>query len=599
MPERKSDSPPLIEVKLREKQETAEKIILSAFFQLCDYYRLFKEMKPETWLEEHTKEEWAKKKIKPAEWQEKELPEIRKNYQQVLSELESVLNRFFASPFLQSIFQREFNQEIRSLEAAERISQKTLEPFFQQFKKTEPKADYQAGYTFSSQAFQDDFSQALITATEANPEWEIVLKKLTFLSLEDRQQIKEYFKIRETGSQKQKETALKNLLNLGDPKRFEVRYSKLELEEEVGKEQEMIALIAQTDHLKLILNDYKTKWLPKLEQADQPFISAVETAKRKAEERARLEELKRKAKEEVKAKAEAEKRTKEEAEWKAKIERGELPRGLTVTINPGVFAEIKQTNPDLKGKDREVRLDFKKIRERAIDLYLKAGYHKKLRMSEEEYRRTFPRLEEHLTPEKLSLIKEKIEKEGFNDILIVDNRLPLSKQFELLIQKDTKNFPSTLTFTDDLNSIKELDWSKITSETEITAQNIQEFQKDKESGLEIVLVQKYQFTNAKDRGKTATVQIKEFAAEENTGLTLENYLPEIKNFLKENGKYMDTDEGQLSQCARLLGSVAGANLLRAHWYPDDHGLGVNVSGPGHSSGWLAGRRRVVLKKLRT
>ncbi|MFH2105057.1 MAG: hypothetical protein ABII72_02355 [Parcubacteria group bacterium] len=312
-------------------------------------------------------------------------------------------------------------------------------------------------------------------------------------------------------------------------------------------------------------------------------------------------------------------------------------REIKTRINDDAFENIKRTNRYLEEKDKEVELDLDIIRQRALKLYLGAGYPEALGMTEIEYRNTFPELTELFTPEDRSLIKKKIEEEGFNDILIVDQRLPLSKQFELLIEnahdreEDPISSPFSFTFlagsrdhdkpAEALDDLQELDPDKLTPDIiqyvgddsrsrrqsaqysrlvyilEHFDKTLSDITKPQKAAFRISLVQNYQEITSDTQTCIATELIQIFQREQNQATNLSEYLVLFRSHLGERGQFLDS-----KYWCWLPTDVCAQGALRVYWSsdperPEDNGLNISTAKLGDYRAFMGGNRSTVLREI--
>ena len=319
-------------------------------------------------------------------------------------------------------------------------------------------------------------------------------------------------------------------------------------------------------------------------------------------------------------------------------EQEKADKTIKAQIDEQVFNAIKETNPYLEAKDRQVELDLEKIRERALDLYISSNFHLAMRdikdtlfpdyqglsdqQAEKLYRDTFPDLAKELKKADQKRIKEKIEQQGFNNILITDQRLPLSVQFDLLVKLAKDNQSNNLSpnqYIDsdigDLDAIQELDLEKITPQM---IQYIEDQAKQNKypklekvlqrfnltladiskpcSNFKISLAQNYQEPNKDTLNQSAAQLWQKFKADKNQGMTFSEYLNLLRQHLEHKKKYLD-DYQNNEYYSWLVAAASPFGVLSAFWDSRDRELGFCALQPGCCGPARGGRPLAVLLEL--
>ncbi len=282
--------------------EGHEQELLSDFFELCDLWdRLRQWTAGKFKMMRHDLEEgWEEKK--PSKARQELLKNIQAIYDHIFPALNEMVKRLFGSSRVQALFKKNLGQEIHSLEEGLTLRQTLLQPFNDRFEDLKP-----ASKTRKSEDYETRYKEALLEATEQDPEWQKIIQKLQFLPGDHREALTGYLA-------KPSPKTLEAILRYGGTPAAsaEDRFGKLEL---TYTDQDLIELRqllgdAQT-HLKLKMK----KWQEALEQEQR------EAAKREAERRAKAER-EEKRKKEVAQQEEAQRI----AEMKRRIAAGEIPK---------------------------------------------------------------------------------------------------------------------------------------------------------------------------------------------------------------------------------------------------------------------------------
>lgn len=294
---------------------------------------------------------------------------------------------------------------------------------------------------------------------------------------------------------------------------------------------------------------------------------------------------------------------------------------------------------DKKGNEiepqKEVELDFEKIKERQLELYLDSGYSEALGLTKEEFEQEFEKMIKEAfkkISEKQDLIKESIEKEGFNDILILINEIKgkeISRflHFKLLIEqaknkKEENLFSSQSidsdfdgdTYEEKINNIQIPDLDRLDKKL-IEALNKEGKLKDllKEQGktladitkprpkIQVCLIKNYQEVEKKTLSKSAADLWEELKEKNQTHLLPEAYMFLQREWIKKNNLedlkieirqafYLGLDIGYTS----WLAGVSSYGVSQAYLIPNKLGFWIDVYESNYRSKIRGGRPVVVL-----
>ena len=308
---------------------------------------------------------------------------------------------------------------------------------------------------------------------------------------------------------------------------------------------------------------------------------------------------------------------------------------IKTEISEEAFNNIKETNEYLEEKDRKVELDFEKIKENHLELYLDSGYPEALGLSQEEFKQGFDELMEEVfkeisKSEKQDLIKESIEKEGYNDIGILINEIrgkEISRflHYQLLIEqaknkKGENLFPNQYIDSDfdgdtneeKINNIKTLDLNKLDDKL-IKALNKTERLEDllEKQGkkladitkprpkIQVCLIKNYREAEKETLNQSAPDLWKELKEKNQSHLLPEAYMLLQRKYLKEkNLEDIEIDERKKlyldTKYVSWLAGVSADGVSRVDWNPVDLRFWLRVNCPGRRDELQGGRPAVVL-----